>query len=516
MMLKLLNTTLLLCLFCLASSQASAQSLPQWGNLKPGPYAVGFKVVNTYDYARGYYPKVDFRGHRTEGESARPMQIAIWYPAEVARDAKRMNFGEYLYLRASNLGARPLTEELKQEARGAMRGPFSPYYPQGITDAEYQRVIETPTAVVKDAAPLKGSFPLVIHCAIAVSAQSVLLEYLASYGYVVAMVPMIGASPAYYDRGEWSALSLQTLSDDIGFLYSQLRQFPNVDHQKVSVIGAIAALGILFEMRNLQLNSIAVLEGSFEDEMKRMPGFDLTRMRIPLLNLASQRTPESELVNSLRYAERYDGLLNQVSHAETYQFPRVAKPEKAAEHVGYDLICQYTLKFLDATLKQDASAKAFLKRSPEENGVPRNYLTMRVRPALPPVPSESEFIALARQPKSIEEVRRVYQEVKQREPTHKIFTEETLTRAARFYSFDGHDLESIELFKLVVDAYPNSTRTHNYLAQLYQRVGQREAAIQHYEKVLALLPHDSTLAAPQKEALQKELAKKVSDLKGQK
>jgi hypothetical protein len=39
------------------------------------------------------------------------------------------------------------------------------------------------------------------------------------------------------------------------------------------------------------------------------------------------------------------------------------------------------LKFLDAYLKHDASAKAFLQRTPAENGVPEHFMGITVRPA---------------------------------------------------------------------------------------------------------------------------------------
>ena len=48
---------------------------------------------------------------------------------------------------------------------------------------------------------------------------------------------------------------------------------------------------------------------------------------------------------------------------------------------GYAWICRYTLNFLNAYLKHDSGAKAFLKRTPAENGVPLHLLSTTFRPA---------------------------------------------------------------------------------------------------------------------------------------
>ncbi len=67
---------------------------------KPGPYAVGLKVVDQYDFSRTYRPKVDALGKSTLGERARPLQTLIWYPAEKS-GKKPLTVGDYSELLAS-------------------------------------------------------------------------------------------------------------------------------------------------------------------------------------------------------------------------------------------------------------------------------------------------------------------------------------------------------------------------------------------------------------------------------
>ena len=76
---------------------SAGQASALWGELQPGPYAVGFKTIEKYDYQRPVGPILDYFGAPLEGERSRPMQICIWYPAEETADAAKMVYGEYAF-----------------------------------------------------------------------------------------------------------------------------------------------------------------------------------------------------------------------------------------------------------------------------------------------------------------------------------------------------------------------------------------------------------------------------------
>jgi hypothetical protein len=61
---------------------------------KPGPYPVGLRVVEQYDYSRIYHSTTDDLGKPYQGERARPLQTLIWYPA-IKSDNKAMTVGDY-------------------------------------------------------------------------------------------------------------------------------------------------------------------------------------------------------------------------------------------------------------------------------------------------------------------------------------------------------------------------------------------------------------------------------------
>jgi len=64
------------------------QAPPLWGEIKPGPYAVGFRTIEKYDYSRTFQPAKDYFGNPVPGQTARPIQVCYWYPAEPNSSAR--------------------------------------------------------------------------------------------------------------------------------------------------------------------------------------------------------------------------------------------------------------------------------------------------------------------------------------------------------------------------------------------------------------------------------------------
>ena len=468
---------------------AFAQSFPQWGPLQAGPYEVGFRAIHTYDHSRGYWPKVDHRGQRDTLETARPIQISVWYPATPSTDAQRMPFGDYIALKASALGLERATPERRTEAVESLRqGPLSPFFPDGVSDEDLRRVLGTQTAAIRDAEPEAGPFPLVIHAGFGLMGQSVLLEYLASHGYVVATVPLLGTSPAWYHRGEGTAAAYQAGADDIGFVYGYARQWPFADVTRAAVIGMFSADGLLFQMQHMQLDALAVLDGSYPAALQEVPGFDLDAVRIPILDMPrSDFRASRSMLDSLRYAERYLVRFDSVTHGDFYQFQRIAHPERAAEHVSYHIIARYTRAFLDAVLKEAPEAISFLSKDPDEAGAPVGFMTLERRPAVRAAPTQHEFLLLVRQGK-IAEARRAW-EATYATATHRpIVSEEALTTTLFFLRRDRGARASIEAFRILVEIFPESWRAWEHVGMTYQQAGDAAQARTAFGTSLRLLP----------------------------
>jgi dienelactone hydrolase len=138
-----------------------------WGLLEPGPHDVGFRLIRGESAvgAAGYKP--------------RPIEIAVWYPA--SRTGSALTFGDYW--RAA--------PDVRGTVAEAITGDAS-----GIDDAKAAAILATPMFARRDATPTDGTFPVVLWSARygTTAAQSVMSEYLASHGYVVAFARPLEAS----------------------------------------------------------------------------------------------------------------------------------------------------------------------------------------------------------------------------------------------------------------------------------------------------------------------------------
>lgn len=502
---RLLRRLSIFALFSVLTIGGQAQPYPQWGALQAGPYKVGFRVIHTYDYTRGYWPKVDYQGRVDTLETARPMQISLWYPAVAPADDAPMVFGDYIALKASARGLPRTTEADRREAVEALRrGPLNPFFPEGVSDEDLQRVLQTPTAAIQEADAAAGTFPLVIHTGFSLSGQSVLLEYLASHGYVVAAVPLLGTHPAWYHRGEGTAEAYQAGADDIGFIYSQAQHWPLADVSKTAVIGMFSAQGLLFQMQQMQLDALAVLDGNYPEALYEVPGFDFTAVRIPILDMPRANfRGERSMLDSLRYADRYLARFDGVTHGDFYQFQRIAHPEQAEEHVSYHLIARYTRAFLDMTLKQDASAVAFLAKSPDEAGAPEGMMTLAHHPAHAARPTEAEFLALIRAGQA-SEARRAWERAAAASP-RPIASESALTTTLFFFRRDNGAQVAVPGFELLTDLFPTSWRAWEHLGTTYWQAQDVPRARTAFQQALHLLGQEDTPEPRHKERLQKRL-----------
>jgi hypothetical protein len=494
-----------------ASGSRPPPEAPQWGAFQPGPYRVGFRSMHRYDRSRGYFPRVDHEGNRDPLETARPMQISVWYPAGPAGEGSEpMRFGEYVDLEGQAFGPDRSSPASIADARESLRrGPLNPFFPDGVSDADLRSVLETPTAAYRDAPAAEGRFPIVVHAGFSLIGQSVLLEYLASHGYVVVSVPLLGTAPAWYHRGEGTPRAYQAGADDIGFLLAEASGLEFADPERTAVIGMFSANGLLFQMQHMRLDALAVLDGSYPDALRDVPGFDPTAVRIPILDMprAGSR-PDRAMLDSLRFADRWSVAFEDVGHGDFYQFERIARPERADEHVAYHVIGCYTRAFLDATLKDDAEARRFLSLDPDETGAPPGMMDIAFRAGEDPVPTESEFLRLIREGEA-DTARRAWER-----GDAPLADEGSFTTTLMFLRRDAGPNASLEGFRLLADMYPRSWRARERLGSTLRLAGDGAAALAAYRAALRLLEE----AEPAPEGLEghrQRLGEAVADLESE-
>ena len=78
-------------------SSVQAESPQSWQGLTVGEFAVGFQTIEKFDHSRSFRATRDYFGNPVEGETSRPVQLCIWYPAVTEATATRMIYGQYAF-----------------------------------------------------------------------------------------------------------------------------------------------------------------------------------------------------------------------------------------------------------------------------------------------------------------------------------------------------------------------------------------------------------------------------------
>jgi tetratricopeptide (TPR) repeat protein len=488
-----------------AHGQSAEVSVPEdqrfHFTVKPGPNAVGLKVVEQYDFSRSYRSVTDELGKPYAGERARPLQTLIWYPAQKSSGGP-MTVGDYgdLLATETNFGKPALSPDWKQ---------WLDSMKPTLKDSMW---------AVRNAPLLPGRFPVVIY-APSFSSMSWenadLCEYLASHGYVVVASPDMGAT----SRGMTTDLrGIDAQAQDISFLIGYAQTLPDTETSKIAVAGfSWGGISNLFAAaRDNRIDALVALDGSmryFPGLVKAATDVHPEQMTIPMLFFTQGPTPLETLarhsvskdadgpnvLNAWTHGDLItidDMALVHVEHSSMYQrnediwkdyaSSRKGDYSRADGIVGYAWITRYTLEFLDAYLKHDTQAMAFLKKTPAEVGVPPHMMTVDFRAGKGIPPSLDGFRAeLGRQ--GFDHAPAVYAAMVKDQPDFKL-DEDVVIQWAYDLMEKNHLPEAIDLFKLDVQLFPSSWNAYDVLGEAYMKAGQKQLAIENYKKSLELNP----------------------------
>ncbi len=205
--------------FAAKLSRLSAPRL--WGALEPGAYAVGF------------------RSERARGSSG-PVRIDVWYPARQA-DARPFSFGDYVRmsddLRGATRGFPSAPSSVTSTLASAITGDST-----GLAHDVAERLLASPMAARRGAPEPAGRFPLVLWTPryATTGAQSVLSEYLASHGFVVAYARPDAARVRLPFETPTAAEKLTELEARLGDMRAAVAALERRANVDASAIGVIA------------------------------------------------------------------------------------------------------------------------------------------------------------------------------------------------------------------------------------------------------------------------------------
>ena len=509
------------------AASPAAVSSPLWGPLAPGPYAIGFRQLERYDYSRPYRPARGLDGKPRTGERARPMRISVWYPAGGVPGSAPLTFGDYVAMVAGEGRFGPMTEA--EIARGERTFFQFPIFRE-MTPVQREKLKTMPGRAHRDAEPAAGKFPLILYSLGSAALAHVTPEYLASHGYVVAQMPRLGASSGLPPDGQ-DARDLENKIRDMDFLLDAMHEFPPADLSNIGVAGFSAGgrWGLSEAMRPgdvramVSLDSVLLFNDAVGQIWRRMPFFNPDLVRAPVLHLIRREwvpREDRELWSRMRYSDRMSLVFEDpdLDHLDFqsagFAMTLVGMRPKAAASVSatFEAFHRYTLAFFDAHLKADARAKAFLARRPTENGVPAGLVTAEAVRALPAPITDLELaseIAEGGVDAAIAAFRKGWKE--RGEPP---VSEADLNLAAYLLLFAGaQPVDAVKLFELNIEAHPASANAYDSAADGYVAAGNREKAADYSRKAMALLEADKAMPDDRRKLIRKSIDEKLERLK---
>lgn len=497
---------LLTCVLLLASTAIHAAS-DFVLTVAPGPMPAGFRVIEQYDHSRVFLGSHDpVTGREIRGERDRPVQTLVWYPATGTGTGtgKAMRFGDYLELTGSELDF----GRSREQVRAAADAFVLEEYVAESGPERARRALASPMRALRDAPAQPGKYPVVIYVP-SISAPAAenadLCEYLASHGYIVLASPSVGprsrAMPNDLEGAETGAA-------DIAFLGAYARTLPYADTSRIAVAGYSwgGISNVLAAARDRRIKALVMLDGSVRyypelvaaaqyvtPETVTAPMLYVAARPASIEDLARRGKPVSSFLDDMKHADVHKLTMYPMEHfafSSTYlrfaSDPRFNQYPREEVNRAYGWTATYVQRFLDAYLKDEAPARAFLAAAPAQHGIPAHAATMEARPSAGPAPSRERLAAeLARQ--DFRNVQAAYAAVFGEGKEARLSeTELNLWGYALLRS--GKTGPALAIFRLATELYPASANSFDSLAEACERNGDRAAAIRHYRHALGLDP----------------------------
>ena len=475
-----------------ASAQPSPPAL--WGSLEPGPFDVGYQMLMRYDPSRPPVP--NDLGAVPAGATGRQMPVSVWYPARATAVMHRLRVRDYAARRAQELDLAPLDERRRAQGVAAFLSDLAAGH---FSAGDAQHLLDMNLAAVDHAPAASGSFPLVVFAHSTPVAESIMAEYLASHGFVVAGVPPKGTRDAAY---RLSAANFETMAADLGYVIAVARTLPFTDRTRVGIVGMSNGSNGAVElaMRDAEIAAIVSLDGTIGEGpagylTSTTPYYGPANLTAPLLHLYAPENPFLDFawIRSWRYADRTLVRLPGVQHSHFLAYAAFARFLPETGHApapdasrDFEEVCRRTLHFLVEHL---GKASAVARTTPDPLPADHQLATeIEHLPALERPPSERELNAMIER----SGVGTATDLLRQR-----MVTDPQPLPLATFLAVHnslmsaGQPNSALPFAKLFTEAYPASSRAHLSLAAALSAAGDTTAARAEFARVLTLVSADT-------------------------
>jgi tetratricopeptide (TPR) repeat protein len=456
-------TTFLFCLV-LAPTATAADA---------GPYRVGFHVRQQYDRARVYqHPRNPVTAQATSGDRSRPLQTLIWYPAIGTGGA--MIYRDYVTTVATEEEFSRMPDQVRR-ATDALVDPRGP---------QVQRELLSPVRALRDAPERPGKFPVVIY-APSNSAYAIenadLCEYLASHGYIVIATPSLGPR-AHAMTADLEGAEAQAA--DIGFLVGYAHTLPQADAHRIAVVGHSwgSLASVLAAARDDRIRALVTLDGSLRAANDYVNGGPRAaryvtpeRLGIPLLYMTRLQDEGPSHLDFSSWAQ--------------HMAPDAAFAGRSRAQVAqtYGAMARMVERFLDARVKNDATARRQLDDALAANRPPPGFVSFALRRAAGAPPTLDTFLEQLGQ-QGFDHIAAIYDRLHAQNPDLALDPLQTHDWGMKLLR-EHRPADAMQVFRLGVKLYPERFDfLYDGLGQAYEAAGERDAAIANYRQALALEP----------------------------
>lgn len=356
-------------------------------DLTPGKYQVGFKAFHEYDYSRSVPDSHSIFLKTPLKNLARPIQICVWYPAEIKRNATPMPCKDYIHLMAT---------EFDFGYQGdPMTHPFVKERVPDFNKKQLDALMKANSNAYKNAPQKSGKFPVVVYAPGGFGSSfenATLFEYLASHGFIVASYPSTPIEEAgFVDNSKWPLL-FESRARDLQFVIAFISRFPNTDMDNLGLMGF--SLGgssvVSVSSRDIRVKAVTSLDGWHEkDILKWLPFTDFKKVKVPFINLVNKDKtlddPNCIVYDSIAHEGAYFVRFNKFGHIffgsswilltdHNSSDENAVGGTQEEVNLGYNLLSNYVLYFFNAYLRNEPNSLKALKTLHQKPDIATGFL----------------------------------------------------------------------------------------------------------------------------------------------
>ncbi len=509
------------------SRAVPAANAPLWGSLSPGPYAVGFRTIYAFDRTRTWRVTRGFDKPFAPDSNGRPIRVSVWYPARHVAGMP-MLFRDYVT---------PAGPDAFTDLNDILAAREKAFRDSRVPALRWSALMATAVNAYANAPPASGRFPVVLHATglngTSTSNVSVIAEFLASHGYVVATVPILGPTNEDTEQGQTSADRERTVRD-MEFAWSMLRTQPNVDASRLGVsgksIGGIEAL--VFAMRNANVSAVVGLDATYgftpyAPLLTGLPDYGARKMRAAFLDVRrawkDPKVLDLSAEHGFLYSDRSFVTIDRMHHRDFevdgligFEFGLPLAPgeiddtgwSRETGYRGSQDVCRLMLDFFDDKLKGDRGAAQRLRTDiAHADGAVFTHAD-----ASEPPPSAVEFATLIER-NGLDAAVAIVNRYRRDLPMDAVVDQTTFNDYSYRLTAAGRYVQAIGIMRLVTYAYPTSANAADTLADAYIAAGRPDRARTTLEQALRLISEDSTLDTEAKQSMTRIEQAKLAQLK---